>query len=137
MSESGSLEHQVIGAAMDIQNTLGSHHAEIVYHRAMLEVLGAKGLKVADRPTLVVRLHDQPLAEYVPDSIVHGQGEALILEYKAGGRISLADIHQVQAYLSVCKETDRGLILNFGGTRLTWQRVRLDKHKTASWMGKP
>jgi GxxExxY protein len=124
MPDPASLAHLVIGAAMQVQNTLGSHHAEVVYHRAMIEVLTAKGLQVADRPTLVVRLNNKPLAEYIPDSIVHCQEQTLILEYKADGRISLADIRQVQAYLSACNGPASGLILNFGGPRLTWQKVQ-------------
>lgn len=125
---SNNLTHVVIGAAMKVHNALGSHHAEIVYHRAALNVLRERGLEVADRPTLVVRMDGRPVAEYYPDCIARRGEEVLIVDFKAEREIRQSDLRQMQAYLSAYKGEARGLIVNFGTTRLTWEVVQRENH---------
>ena len=126
MNESEFL-YQVVGLAMAIQRDLGPDHAEIVYHRAMLDALGNDGITVADRPSLPVRRAGKLLVEYQPDTIARKDG--LILEYKAKARLHDAALRQVRAYLSVYPEPAVGLLIAFGGPSLTWRQVRAGRSK--------
>jgi GxxExxY protein len=123
MNES-ELLYEVVGLAMAIQRDLGPDHAEIVYHRAMLDALGNDGITVADRPSLPIHRAGKLLVEYQPDTIARKDGLILILEYKAKPRLSEAALRQVRAYLSVYPEPAVGLLIAFGGPSLTWRQVR-------------
>ena len=128
MNESEFL-YQVVGLAMAIQRELGPDHAEIVYHRAMLDALGKDGITVADRPCLPVRRAGKTLGEYQPDTIAKKDDLTLILEYKAESRLRQAALRQVRAYLSVYPEPAVGLLIAFGGPSLTWRQVRAGRSK--------
>jgi GxxExxY protein len=121
--------YQVVGLAMAVHRDLGPDHAEIVYHRAMLDALGNDGITVADRPSLPIRRAGNLLAEYQPDTVVRKNGLTLILEYKAKSRLSEAALRQVRAYLSAYPEPAVGLLINFGGPSLTWRQVRASRFK--------
>lgn len=90
-----SLLHRIIGLAMEVHNALGPYHAEIVYHRAMVETLTAAGLHLRDRPTLVIRFRGRPIAALVPDCIVRDGEETVIVDFKADGRLTEADVRQM------------------------------------------
>ncbi len=121
--------YQIIGLAMAVHCDLGPDHAEIVYHRAMLDAMSADGMAASDRPTITVKRGGKVLAEYQPDSIVRQGDQALILEYKAEPRLSEAALRQVRAYLSVYHEPAVGLVINFGGPSLAWRQVRARRSK--------
>lgn len=123
------LIHRIVGLAMQVHNELGPHQAEIVYHRAMLEALAADGLLVRDRPTLVVRFRGKPIADLVPDCIVRLGQETAIVDFKADGRLTDADVRQMLGYLSAHRGAAMGLLLNFGAPRLAWRRVWQPNHK--------
>jgi GxxExxY protein len=123
----GEFLYQVVGLAMAIHGDLGPDHAEIVYHRAMLDALGKDGISVADRPSLPVRRSGKLLVEYQPDTIARKDGLTLILEYKAETRLHNAALRQVRAYLSAYAEPAVGLLINFGGPSLAWRQVRASR----------
>lgn len=118
------LTHRIVGLAMQVQNELGNHHPEIVYHRAMLNVLRSDGLKVHDRPTLSVRFRGVILTEYVPDSIVRSSlGAAVIVDFKTC-KLGKAEERQMLRYLTAYRDRGAvGLLINFGAKRLQWSIV--------------
>lgn len=130
-----SLLHRIIGLAMEVHNALGPHHAEIVYHRAMVATLAAAGLRLRDRPTLTVCFRGRMVAALVPDCIARDGEETVIVDFKADGRLTEADVRQMLGYLSAYRGAAVGLLLNFGSPRLTWRRVRLAKGARNHYLG--
>jgi GxxExxY protein len=113
------LTEQIIGAAMEVHNLLGSGFLEKVYENALAEELGRRGIRVEQQKTIKVYYKSTVVGDYVADILVEGQ---VILELKTVEQISSA--HQAQM-LNYLKATGLkvGLLINFNGPRLTWKRM--------------
>jgi len=108
-----------------VRQALGAGHGEMVYHRAMVQGLRRWGLKVQDRPTLRVRYQGLVVARYVPDCIVQDGQAVVIVDFKATDWFDQADFDQMRLYLGACRRAAVGLLLGFGGSRLSYRKVVL------------
>jgi GxxExxY protein len=117
-----SLSEQVIGAAFEVSNTLGSGFLENVYERALLRELKLRGLQCVSQAAMSVKYKGQNVGEYAADILVEGQ---LIVELKCVDRLSKEHLAQCLNYLRasgkrVC------LLINFQRPTLEWRRVVLN-----------
>jgi len=112
----------IVGAAMEVANTLGHGLLEKPYERALTVELGLRGIPhVLQRPFHVV-YKSINVGDYIPDLIVYDQ---IIVEVKCVERITDLERGQVLNYLRIAG-LGLGLILNFRYPKLQWERVVLD-----------
>lgn len=121
----GKLLHEettrlVIGAGMDVFNSVGPGWDEWDYHRAMLKALADRGLKAESHLRGSLMHRDECVDRFELDIMVE---DKVILELKHI-REGFAPEHYVQliGYLKFWKK-DLGLLMNFGGDRLYFKRV--------------
>jgi GxxExxY protein len=110
----------IIGAAMEVHNTLGAGFSEKVYENCLRIVLEERGLGVEQQRPVRVVFHGETVGDYVTDLLVG----RVVVELKAVP--SLTRDHQVQCInylkatgLNVC------LLLNFGRRRLEFKRFAM------------
>jgi len=111
--------YRIVGAAMEVSNTLGCGFLEAVYQ----EVLGME-FSDADIPfeaqkRIVITYKDKVLSkEYIADFVCF---DRIIVEVKAIKKITEVEEAQIINYLRASK-LPVGLIVNFGGTKMEWKR---------------
>jgi len=115
------LSYQIIGAAMEVHNTLGAGFLEKVYENALAIALRQRGLHCQQQAPINVYYQGEVVGEYCADTLVE---EAVILELKVVD--SLSDIHRAQA-INYLKATGLRLaiLLNFAKPRLERERIVL------------
>lgn len=118
---------KIIRHARRVQRTLGPGHTEMVYHRALLHELRSAGETVLYQPRLKVRYDGQAVGEVIPDLLVRKGDAAVLVECKVAGRFEQADFDQLRRYLRAYAGDAAGLLLGFGGERLEFRRVWLEK----------
>ena len=113
------LTEAIIGCAFKVSNTLGSGFLEKVYENALAIEMTTSGLKCEQQKPIPVTYQGFSVGDYYADILVEGQ---VILEIKAAKAID--DRHQAQL-INYLKATGihRGLILNFGTTKLGYKRM--------------
>jgi GxxExxY protein len=111
---------QVIGAGMDVFNSVGPGWDEWDYHRAMLKALADRGMKAESHLRGDLMHRGQCADRFELDIMIE---DKVILELKHI-RDGFAPEHYVQliSYLKFWKK-DLGLLMNFGGDRLYFKRV--------------
>ncbi|MEA2067637.1 MAG: GxxExxY protein [Verrucomicrobiota bacterium] len=121
----GNLLHEeitklVIGAGMDVFNSVGPGWDEWDYHRSMLKALADRGVKAESHLRGSLMHRGECVDRFELDIMVEGK---VILELKHI-REGFAPEHYVQliGYLKFWKK-DLGLLMNFGGDRLYFKRV--------------
>lgn len=123
---------QILRHARRVQRNLGPGYPELVYHRALLSELRENGERVAYCPRLKVRYNGQIVGEVVPDLLVRKGNAAVLIECKAAERFEQEDFDQVRRYLRAYGGDAVGLLLGFGGERLEFRRVWLEKQGEVS-----
>jgi len=115
------LTEQIIGAAMEVHNTLGSGFLEKVYENALAVELRLRGLDVKQQHSTEVTYKGRVVGQYVADILVAG---LVVMELKALD--TLTGDHEAQV-LNYLKATGLriGLLINFGRPRLEWKRLAL------------
>ncbi len=111
----------VIGAAMEVINTLGHGLLEKPYENAMCVELGLRGLGFEQQSRYPVLYKSVLVGEYVPDIIVAGK---VVVDTKTIDRITDHELGQMMNYLRITG-LPVGLIINFKYARLQWKRVAL------------
>jgi len=119
------LSYLIMQAAYDVHNELGPGFPEGIYEEAMRRELIRRDIKVERQKRVVVKFKDEPVGEFVLDSVVN---ERIILEFKAVSEI--ARIHEQQA-LSYLKATglELAIVINFGAERVQSSRIVNTKGK--------
>uniref|UniRef100_A0A7C4L328 GxxExxY protein n=1 Tax=Bellilinea caldifistulae TaxID=360411 RepID=A0A7C4L328_9CHLR len=118
---------KIIRHARRVQRELGPGHAEMVYHRALLHELRSSGETVQYQPRLNVWYGGQVVGEVIPDLVVRKGPVAVLVECKAAGHFEQADFDQIRRYLRAYQGEAMGLLLGFGGERLEFRRVMVEK----------
>lgn len=124
---------KIIRHARRVQRELGPGYPELVYHRALLNELRESGEVVRCCPRLKVRYNGQVVGEVVPDLLVQKGDAVVLVECKlTTGEFEQADFDQIRRYLRAYGREAVGLLLGFGGERLEFRRVWLEKRSEAS-----
>jgi GxxExxY protein len=117
----GELCYQIVGAAMDVHNTLGPGFLEKVYENALMVAFRQSGVAAIQQAGVEVSYRGELVGLYLADILVEHR---VILELKVVEAIN--DIHRAQA-INYLKATGLRLaiIINFAGKKLQWERIVL------------
>jgi GxxExxY protein len=117
--EFAALTYDIIGAAMEVHTLLGPGFLESIYKHALLHELRLRGFETKTEVEVHISYKDHHIGKHRLDLLV---GDTVIVEIK--GVSAINDIHIAQT-LSYLKATnlELALILNFGGSSLSWKRL--------------
>jgi len=112
--------YAVVGAAMEVYNTLGPGFLEAVYQEAMEIELEERGIPFEPQKELRIIYKGRRLKKsYVADFVVYGK---VIVEIKALDRLTTHDEAQLLNYLKATG-VEVGVLINFGAPgKLEWKR---------------
>jgi len=116
-----ALTREIIGAAMEVANTIGHGLLEKVYENALVVELRARGLVVEQQRRFEVLFKTVLVGEFVPDLIVGG---AVIVDAKTIEQIGAVERGKMINYLRIAR-LPVGLTINFKHPKITWDRVLL------------
>ena len=120
------LTRRIIGAAMEVSNTLGCGFLEKVYENALVVELRRCGMKVSQQVPIHIVYKNQAVGEYVADLVVE---DAVLVETKATEDDNPVFTAKTLNYLKATR-LHVGLVVNFGQPRLQWRRLILaDTHR--------
>ena len=113
----------IIGAAMMVHRTLGCGFLEAVYQAALERELRLRKVDFVREERLPISYRGEIIAEYRADFVCFKE---VIVELKALSDISGHEEAQIINYLKATK-IERGLLINFGTTRLQYKRYILSR----------
>jgi GxxExxY protein len=114
-----SLTERVLGAVIEVSNTLGAGFLEKVYERALLRELGLRGIRASTQVSFPVMYKGHCIGEYFADILVE---DVLVIELKCVER--LANEHTAQC-INYLRASGRKLCLlvNFQKSKAEWKRT--------------
>ncbi len=112
------LTYKIIGAAMEVHQTLGPGFLESVYEAALAYELQVLGLPFERQKLLDVHYKGMLIGQYKADFLVEGK---VIAELKAQRSLTAIDEAQLLNYLKTTG-VRVGLLLNFGAKSLQHER---------------
>ena len=113
------LSFAIIGAAMEVDNILGSGFLEAVYQAALEKELMLRGILFERKVKLPVLYKGELIGEYEADLVVDGKN---VVEIKSISRLNSAHEAQAIHYLTATG-LQLALLINFGSTSLEYRRV--------------
>ncbi len=113
------VSREIIGAAMEVLNTLKPGLDEKLYERALTIELAHRGHVVSVQRSFPVFYHRELIGNLVPDLIVHN---AVIVDPKVVACFTETHVAQMIGYLNITA-LDLALLINFKNARLEWKRV--------------
>ncbi len=119
--------YTIIGAAMDVYNSLGPGFAEPVYQEALGIEFTNRVIPVKAQQELVILFKGKPLKKtYIADFVAY---EKIIIEIKALDKLGSNEEAQLLNYLKATSNP-LGILINFGAINdLEWKRmVATDYH---------
>ena len=114
-----ALSREIIGAAMQVLNTLKPGLDEKLYENALVIELEKRGRKVDQQKQFPVHYDGKLVGTMVPDLIVDN---AVIVDTKVVTAFIDAHIAQMTGYLAITG-LELALLLNFKSAKLEWKRV--------------
>lgn len=121
--ETNIITSEIISAAYNVHNALGSGFLEKVYHNAMLVELENVGFKICSQHPINVFYKGVQVGEYYADLLIE---DKVIVEFKAVEDIHPAHEVQLVNYLHATK-IDIGLLINFGSSVQIKRKYRIYK----------
>ncbi len=112
---------QVIGAAIEVLNTLGHGILEKPYENALTVEFRLRGIPFRQQPVFDVNYKGSKVGLFVPDLIVF---ESLVVDTKVIDKITDHERGLMLNYLRITK-LRVGVILNFRHAKLEWERLVL------------
>ena len=120
MIENEELTGKIINACMEVHNELGNGFLEPVYQEALEEEFKIQGIPYVREKLLPVMYKGKQLKkEYYADFVCY---DDIIVEVKAVSVLSKPHKAQVLNYLNAANK-EIGLLINFGETKLKWERL--------------
>ncbi len=118
------LLYNIIGAAMEVRNTLGKGLLESVYQEALAIELAELGIPcVLEQEVPVFYKNYQLDKKFRLDMVV---ADDIVVELKSVAHLGAEHRHQLCNYLHLTKKTI-GLLINFGGNTLLGERWIYDE----------
>jgi len=112
--------YKIIGAAMDVHNSLGPGHKESVYQQAMTKRLSEIGLSSAAEQPVEIFMDGLSVGLLYLDHLVE---DAIVVEEKAFSHmLTNEEVAQLITYLAATGKPV-GLLFNFGRKRLEYKRI--------------
>ena len=120
MIEKEELTGKIINACMEVHNELGNGFLEPVYQEALEEEFKIQGIPYVREKLLPVMYKGKQLKkEYYADFVCY---DDIIVELKAVSVLLKPHKAQVLNYLNAANK-EIGLLINFGETKLKWERI--------------
>ena len=120
MIENEEFTGKIINACMEVHNELGNGFLESVYQEALEEEFKIQGIPYVREKLLPVMYKGKQLKkEYYADFVCY---DDIIVELKAVSVLSKPHKAQVLNYLNAANK-EIGLLINFGETKLKWERI--------------
>ena len=120
MIENEELTGKIINACMEVHNELGNGFLEPVYQEALEEEFKIQGIPYVWETLLPVMYKGKQLKkEYYADFVCY---DDIIVELKAVSVLSKPHKAQVLNYINAANK-EIGLLINFGETKLKWERI--------------
>jgi GxxExxY protein len=116
-----SLTERVLGAVIEVSNTLGAGFLEKVYERALLRELGLRGIRTITQASFAVTYKGHHVGEYFADLLVE---DVLVVELKCVERLTNEHTAQCLNYLRASGRT-LCLLINFQKPKAEWKRIVL------------
>ena len=113
------LNKQVIGAAMEVLNSLKPGLDERLYENALVIELRERGLQIEQQRSFPVDYKGTNIGTLIPDLIVDGR---VIVDAKVVTAFNDSHIAQMTGYLAITG-LRLAILLNFKSARLEWKRV--------------
>ena len=113
------LTEKVIGAAMEVHNTLRNGFLESVYEEAMAIELDLQKIPFERQKPINVFYKGRSAKQFFCDFVIGGK---VLVELKAIKRLSEIENAQVLNYLKAT-ELSLALLINFGSTSLEFKRI--------------
>ena len=113
--------YQIVGAAMEVLNTLGHGLLEKPYENALAVEFQRRKIPYIQQPHFPVVYKSVKVGEYVPDLIAY---DKIVVETKAIEAIGNVEKAQIINYLKITG-LRVGLLLNFKHPTLQWERIVL------------
>ena len=113
------LSKQIIGAAMEVLNTLKPGLDEKLYENALVIELRERGLQIEQQRSFPVDYKGTNIGTLIPDLIVDGR---VIVDAKVVTAFNDSHIAQMTGYLAITG-LRLAILLNFKSARLEWRRV--------------
>jgi len=111
--------YRIVGAAMEVSNTLGCGFLEAVYQEVFGMEFSDVGIPFEAEKKIIITYKNRVLSkEYIADFVCF---DRIIVEIKAIKKITEVEEAQIINYLRASK-LPVGLIINFGGTKMEWKR---------------
>ena len=109
----------IVGAAMEVHNTLGCGFLEAVYQEALEIEFDLREIPYVRQKQLPINYKDHQLKKiYVADFIAY---EQIVVEIKALNDLSSLEESQLLNYLKA-GNFELGVLINFGTESLQWKR---------------
>ena len=123
-----NITRNIIGAAMEVHNTIGNGFQEVIYQRAMAIEMESKGLSFNREYEMDILYKGEIIGNRRVDFFVE---DCVMLELKA--LVALEDVHLAQAknYLEAYN-IEIGLLINFGAKSLQFKRIYLNAASSKS-----
>lgn len=121
-----SVETELLEAAEEVHDELGSGFTESVYHTALLTELSKRGVENSTETTIPVFYKGNPVGRRRPDIMVEDDGKKIVVELKAG---STSGESQLLQYLDLLGEDNnfdisKGVLMQFNSElQVTWKDV--------------
>lgn len=118
------LLYNIIGASMEVRNTLGKGLLESVYQEALAIELAALGIPCVMEQEVPVFYKNRPLEKkFRLDMLV---ADDIVVELKSVAHLGAEHRHQLCSYLRLTKKPI-GLLINFGSNALLGERWIYDE----------
>jgi GxxExxY protein len=114
-----SLTERVLGAVIEVSNTLGAGFLEKVYERALLRELGLRGIRATAQASFPVTYKGHYVGEYFADILVE---DVLVIELKCVEHLANEHTAQCLNYLRASGRT-LCLLVNFQKPKAEWKRI--------------
>jgi len=117
--ETDEITHKIIGCAMKVHSALGNGFQELVYQRALAVEMEYQGVRFIREKKMDIFYRNVQVGTRRVDFFVE---DRVMVELKAVSE--LLHVHKAQAinYLEAYN-VETGLLINFGKTKLDFQRV--------------
>lgn len=109
---------KILDACYEVCGELGGGFAAPVYENALALALKQKGLRVENQFPLVIRFRGVIVGEFYADLLVE---DKVLIELKSVPFLDVEQVSQMTNYLKAT-ETEVGLIVNFGASRLEYRK---------------
>jgi GxxExxY protein len=113
------LSGNIIGAAMEVLNTMKPGLDEKLYERAMIIELKHRGHSVSVQTSFPASYRGELIGNLIPDLIVD---DSVIVDPKVVSCFTEKHVAQMIGYLTIAR-LDLALLINFKNPRLEWKRV--------------